>query len=198
MQRHVMEVKQGDTKVGECITFTWRSFECEICKTPYPYEFKSNGNRYRLIDYVDDDVPKGKSEPYLLLQSLTFEKNTSRIVHVLKPNETKAADGMKIFKMGRGHESEVRVCDISVSRCHARIKFNEQTKRFQMEDNLSKFGTLIIANKSHIDIKPEMTKAVQIGRSVISFTIKEVGAAQNANLISNVQNVALVPQLNQH
>ena len=65
-----------------------------------------------------------------------------------------------------------------------------------MEDNLSKFGTLIIANKSHIDIKPEMTKAVQIGRSVISFTIKEVGAAQNTNLISNVQNVALVPQLN--
>ena len=55
-----------------------------------------------------------------------------------------------------------------------------------MEDNLSKFGTLIIANKSHIDIKPEMTKAVQIGRSVISFTIKEVGAAQNTNLISNV------------
>ena len=182
----MMEVKQGDTKVGECITFTWRSFECEICKTPYPYEFKSNGNRYRLIDYVDDDIPKVKSEPYLLLQSLTFEKNTSRIVHVLRPNETKAADGMKIFKMGRGHESEVRVCDISVSRCHARIKFNEQTKRFQMEDNLSKFGTLIIANKSHIDIKPEMTKAVQIGRSVISFTIKEVGAAQNTNLISSV------------
>lgn len=104
----------------------------------------------------------------------------------MKPNETKAADGMKVFKMGRGHESEVRVCDISVSRCHARIKFNELTKRFQMEDNLSKFGTLIIANKSHIDIKPEMTKAVQIGRSVISFTIKEVGAAQNTNLISNV------------
>ena len=82
--------------------------------------------------------------------------------------------------MGRGHESEVRINDISVSRCHALLKYsatNQETKvkgGFCMEDNLSKFGTLILAKKKEIDLEPEMTKAVQIGRSVISFTVKEM------------------------
>jgi len=68
--------------------------------------------------------------------------------------------------MGRGHESEVRVNDISVSRCHALLKYaakNEVTNAqggFYMEDNLSKFGTLILAKKKEIDLEPEATKAV--------------------------------------
>jgi pSer/pThr/pTyr-binding forkhead associated (FHA) protein len=44
--------------------------------------------------------------------------------------------------MGRGHESEVRVNDISVSRCHAVIKY--QPDGIYIEDNRSKFGTLIL------------------------------------------------------
>ena len=82
------------------------------------------------------------------------------------PDETKTH-----FKLGRGHESDVRVSDISVSRCHALVKFNNSTGRFYLEDNLSKFGTLVLA-KSNIPLEPDLTKAVQIGRSVISFTVK--------------------------
>ena len=73
--------------------------------------------------------------------------------------------------MGRGHESEVRVCDISVSRCHALVKYKDG--QYFLEDNLSKFGTLVIPQKEMITLEPEKTKAVQIGRSVISFTIKK-------------------------
>jgi hypothetical protein len=40
-----------------------------------------------------------------------------------------------------------------------------------LEDNLSKFGTLVLA-KGTIDLDVDMTKAVQIGRSVVSFTVK--------------------------
>ena len=65
----------------------------------------------------------------------------------------------KMFKLGRGHESDVRVSDISVSRCHALVKYNEQNGRFYLEDNLSKFGTLVLA-KGEIELEPEMTKAV--------------------------------------
>ena len=65
----------------------------------------------------------------------------------------------KMFKLGRGHESDVRVSDISVSRCHALVKYNDQNGRFYLEDNLSKFGTLVLA-KGQIQLEPEMTKAV--------------------------------------
>ena len=43
-----------------------------------------------------------------------------------------------------------------------------------MEDNLSKFGTLVLPKTKDIELEPNCTKAVQIGRSVISFTVKEV------------------------
>ena len=77
------------------------------------------------------------------------------------------------FKMGRGHDSDLRVSDISVSRCHALIKYNEMDHNYYLEDNLSKFGTLVLAN-GPLEIEKDDTKAVQIGRSVISFTVREV------------------------
>jgi len=141
-------IKREETNL---ISYTWKQFECEICKKPYPYVFKSNGKSYRLVD-VESDIPQDKN--YLLLESLTFEKNSSRMVHLIMPDSDKL-----IYKLGRGHESDVRVSDISVSRCHALVKFNESTGRFYLEDNLSKFGTLVLA-KGSIELEPEMTKAV--------------------------------------
>ena len=46
------------------------------------------------------------------------------------------------FKLGRGHDSDIRVSDISVSRCHATIRYEKG--KFLMEDNNSKFGTLVL------------------------------------------------------
>lgn len=71
--------------------------------------------------------------------------------------------------MGRGHESEVRVNDISVSRCHAIIKY--QPDGIYIEDNRSKFGTLVLL-KEEFKLQQEHTAAVQIGRTVVSFTVR--------------------------
>jgi len=58
--------------------------------------------------------------------------------------------------MGRGHESEVRVNDISVSRCHAVIKY--QPDGLYIEDNRSKFGTLILL-KDRYPLEKDCTQA---------------------------------------
>lgn len=73
------------------------------------------------------------------------------------------------FKFGRGHESDLRINDISVSRCHAIIKFKEgetatattpnTPARFYLEDNLSKFGTLVLI-RSRTPLIPGYNKAV--------------------------------------
>lgn len=75
------------------------------------------------------------------------------------------------FKLGRGHESEVRINDISVSRCHAIIKCRKDG--FYIEDNLSKFGTIVLL-KNTLRLAEDHTMAVQVGRSVVSFTIKNI------------------------
>lgn len=78
--------------------------------------------------------------------------------------------------MGRGHESEVRVNDISVSRCHAKIKYHPQG--IFIEDNSSKFGTLVLL-KEQFPLVKDHTYAFQIGRSVVSFSVRESMAYQN-------------------
>lgn len=47
-------------------------------------------------------------------------------------------------KLGRGHSSEVRISDISVSRLHAKINFDSTTNDFLLYDNNSKFGSLVL------------------------------------------------------
>ena len=61
-------------------------------------------------------------------------------MHIVKPTV-----GKEMFKMGRGHESDLRINDISVSRLHAMIKYKEG--RFLLEDNVSKFGTLVLVSR---------------------------------------------------
>jgi hypothetical protein len=101
------------------ISMYWRTFECEICKQAYPYLFKTQNQRvYKLVDIT---LPAAAREAghYIVMESLPLEKNSSRTIHIMGFSERK-----NIFTMGRGHESEVRVSDISVSRCHAKIKYD--------------------------------------------------------------------------
>ena len=77
-----------------------------------------------------------------------------------------------MFKLGRGHESDLRINDISVSRCHAKIKLEKG--KFMLEDNTSKFGTLVLV-KQRTPLLPLYNKAVQVGRTVINFSVKLIG-----------------------
>ena len=119
---------------------------------------KSQGKTFNLVQY---EKPTGD---YLVLESLSQEKNTSRIIHIIRPTPQK-----DVFKLGRGHESDLRINDISVSRCHAKIKLEKG--RFMLEDNTSKFGTLVLV-KQRTPLIPGFNKAVQVGRTVINFTAK--------------------------
>jgi pSer/pThr/pTyr-binding forkhead associated (FHA) protein len=68
------------------------------------------------------------------------------------------------FILGRGHESDVRISDISVSRSHAKITFKD--KQFLLEDTGSKFGTLVLS-KEAVSIT-ETPVILQIGRTLLS------------------------------
>jgi pSer/pThr/pTyr-binding forkhead associated (FHA) protein len=76
-----------------------------------------------------------------------------------------------VVKMGRGHESEIKIPDISVSRCHALIHYRDG--EFYVEDNNSKFGTLIKAQEGITLREPKEEVTVQIGRTVLICTVGE-------------------------
>jgi hypothetical protein len=181
--RSWLDVKK-QMKTSPCFSsYYWKSFECEICKKAYPLVLRTQcslsptGSRtYNLVDY---EKPDGN---FLVLESLNQEKNTSRIIHIIRPSDTKNS-----FKFGRGHESDLRINDISVSRCHAIIKFREDPNtgnplpRFYLEDNLSKFGTLVLI-RQRTPLIPGYNKAVQIGRTVINFSVKGIASGGQGSL----------------
>ena len=114
-------------------SFVWKTFECEVCKKKYPYTLKhAKSDAYYNI--FDIDIPDG---PFCILESLPIDKNSSRMIFIMKPTK----DNME-YRVGRGHDSDIRVSDISVSRYHARVKYHNG--KFLLEDNTSKFGTLVM------------------------------------------------------
>ena len=138
-------------------SYNIKSFNCEICKTPYPFKFKLNGveKPFELID-----LQKPVDCDYIILESLNQMKENCNIksIHVIQLT----GDELTI---GRGHESDVRINDISVSRSHAKLKYNPTEGTLLLRDLKSKFGTLILIKKP-LKIK-ERKIHLQIGRTYI-------------------------------
>lgn len=111
-------------------SYYWKDLSCELCKTVYPDAVVHSGKLVRIVDYQVPDFGE-----YVVLEGAARHSKNSKIIHVLNLGKKDA------IKLGRGHESNIRISDISVSRCHAIIKVVD--KKFFIEDNQSKFGTLI-------------------------------------------------------
>jgi pSer/pThr/pTyr-binding forkhead associated (FHA) protein len=75
------------------------------------------------------------------------------------------------IKLGRGHDCEIRITDISVSRNHAMIKFHNGS--FHIFDNKSKFGTLVKEERMEVAVTPDHAQAIQIGRTVVILELKK-------------------------
>lgn len=82
--------------------------------------------------------PEDETTPYIILESLDLEKNASRIIHTVMANDHKSK-----FSLGRGHESDLRINDISVSRLHAHLEYKSESG-WTLVDCRSKFGTLAL------------------------------------------------------
>jgi len=138
-------------------SYFWKTAECEICKYALPMKFHAHGKPFDLFYIEKPNVP------YIILEGIARERSNNRGIHVIM------LTNKCTVKLGRGHDSDVRISDISVSRCHAIIKYTDG--QFVLEDNNSKFGTLIQV-QDKFEIQPDSSVAVQIGRTVISLCAK--------------------------
>jgi len=152
--------------------FFWRNLECELCGAPYPHvvsvgevlcEYDNRVESRRNVELFE--VPRPEL-PYLILEPRFPEGRGVHIISLAK---------RKIVKLGRGHENDVRVHDISVSRLHANIRYvssQKDTGAFLLEDLRSKFGTLVeVKNPLRLDIGVNIS--VQIGRNLLIICAKK-------------------------
>jgi pSer/pThr/pTyr-binding forkhead associated (FHA) protein len=116
------------------------------------------------IEYSLAEIPTPIANNYIILESSSKGKFYTKNIHVLIPGSTKSE-----FKIGRGHESDIKVPEISVSRTHAKILMKEEG--FVLEDNSSRFGTLVLVKDELKEIDCDDGLTVQIGRTIITFCI---------------------------
>ena len=143
----------------DCSVFLFKQIECELCKTKLGDYLEHNGTLYPLLDFTSE------FKNYLTMESLTLDKSKNKFIYVVSLNESKK------IKIGRGHNSNILLSDISVSRVHCKMVI--EGKNIYLEDNNSKFGTLILIQTPTIKLVENLPLYFQVGRTFFEFILKK-------------------------
>jgi hypothetical protein len=144
-----------------CITYLIKKAECELCKSLFP-DYASHNKKLYDIKNIETYFSN-----YLILESITLDINKYKVMYIISLDNIEYP-----IKIGRAKESNVLISDISVSRFHCQIII-DNNKNIYIEDNSSKFGTLILIQTPKIILCDNLSLNIQVGRSFITCKIKQ-------------------------
>ena len=147
----------SDNSEIEIISYNRKDISCELCKEKLPDYIKYNNKYYNIIFY------KPNFEEFLILESMKADENKSKFIHII------SFDGKNNVNIGRANECELSISEISVSRFHCIIHKDEGD--LFLEDNNSKFGTLILVQNNNMVMNDYMPLKVQINKTYIELKI---------------------------
>jgi len=160
-------------------SYFFRPMSCNICNAVYPTYVQNDvapqdrfgwwrcsrrsrpSSCQQLVPLVE--VPRTEP-PFIVLEELRGDSPHSGChgLHVTSLAE-------RALELGRSKQSDVRIIDWSVSRCHATIRFEQG--RFLLEDKGSRFGTLVAMRRPCL-VEPSQGLSVQVGRTVLSLSVQ--------------------------
>ena len=165
--------------------------ECELCKNHLPNYIKHRNKIYSLLDLdkkFEDEKEKKKSKKdlekkgdlnifnkkkkenynnnYIIFDTVTPGKQENKYRYLVK------FDKNNIMKIGRALEMQLILNDISVSRNHCQLRL-EDDGNIVLEDNNSKFGTLVLLQTEAIEILKGQTLTIQVGTNYLNISIKK-------------------------
>ena len=144
-----------------------KGLNCKKCHTIYPLKFKILDNIYQFYE-----IEKPTDSDYMIFESVESKMyyGHMKLIHVIKLNDN-------IIKIGRkGGINDVIICDPSVSKEHAFIKYNKEKGKILLSNISKKFGTLILIKKS-LKINEQKIQ-IQIGKVFIEARTMKFGEFQ--------------------
>ena len=135
----------------------WTSLSCELCKAPYPFAVSFDGTIYEVIS-----IPYPK-KPFVVLER-AIQGSNSGAIYIIK------FDKKQRIRIGRSSEVEWQLIDISISRVHAVLTYNNG--ELFLEDAGSKFGTLKQVNTS-IHLQLGTNVAIQVDSTLCQFGVEK-------------------------
>ena len=142
-------------------SYSYKPFECELCKEQIPERIKYNDEIISLIEM------ENLKQPYIIFENI-YHNNVNYIGNYFDHQHIFVVqlNNKNRIKIGRNNDADMRLSDISVSRTHAflHLKNNE----FYLEDCKSKFGSLLLIQNKIMFI-PDKPLSIQIGRFHLNF-----------------------------
>lgn len=149
--------KMTKRSAGFLTLIAFKKLTCEICKATFPEKLKFKNKIYSLIQ------PNNSEKSYIMLEAISTKESVSetRYIYIIQLMEGES------LSMGRNNEADIKLNDISVSRIHAYVCFNNND--FYLKDKNSKFGTLVKLQKPIVVI-PGLSLFLQYGKFYLSFS----------------------------
>ena len=141
----------------EVISYNRKDISCELCKEKLPDYVKHNDRYYNISFY------KPKFEEFVVLESMRADKHKAKFIHII------SFDKKSSINIGRANECELSISELSVSRFHCIIHKDEGD--LFLEDNSSKFGTLILIQNNNMHMNGYVPLKVQTNKTYIKFKI---------------------------
>ena len=142
-RKEIIKITEDD----QVTTYSWRAFHCELCNSKFADNIPNPRLKGEWLSLFELSKPE---KNYIILESYLSEgviqesnSQWQKNMHVVNF----ASDFKSNIRLGRGNDSDIRFDDISVSRIHAFIKRDPTDNSFYLEDNTSKFGTLVQLQK---------------------------------------------------
>ncbi len=141
-----------------CTIYNFNQISCELCKEIFPDFIKVDNTFYKIWDFLES-----KYKNYICLE--TSPSNGKKSIYII------SFDKKNQIKIGRSHDSDLRISDVTVSRMHCQISKNNENELL-LEDTNSKFGTLVFLQIKKLKILPYIVLPIQIGRTFLQFSLR--------------------------
>ena len=102
---------------------------------------------------------------YLTLESLTLDKYQNKFIYVV------SLETSRRIPIGKNQNCEIILSDRSIESVHCFMIVSN--KQVYLEDNDSKFGTLVLVQTNHLKLYQDIPLYLQIGRSFLEILVKK-------------------------
>ena len=169
LKNHIkgLQVKSIENKnitiYDEAMTF--ENFECHKCKNQYPIKFKLEKND-KIFYLIDIKEPTDCN--FMILESIDYKQNDKycKSIHIIKFLKKNGEP----FTFGRDNDNDIIDRDISISRQHAILRFNDENGRITIQNWNGKYGTLILIRKPFKILDKSIY--LQVGKTYIEAKLK--------------------------
>ena len=146
-------------KDPDCIVYNRKDISCELCKEKFPDYLIHNNNYYNILFY------QPSFNEFIIFETLKEGRENHKYYYILN------LDKKDTYNIGRASECDMSLSELSVSRFHCIL--HKEDGKIYLEDNTSKFGTLILIQNKNMIVNELLPLKIQAKKVFIKFKLKK-------------------------